>query len=73
MKYPINPRTGKEWTMEDEYSKRTSIHQGTTPEPPEADLVNSPSHYQLVAWRLSTLLKPHLRRKNTGATSRGTP
>ena len=33
--------------MEDEYSKHTSIHQGTTPEPPEADLVNSPSHYQL--------------------------
>ena len=33
--------------MEDEYSQHTSIHQGTTPEPPEADLVNSPSHYQL--------------------------
>lgn len=33
--------------MEDEYSKHTSIHQKTTAEPPEVDLVNSPQHYQL--------------------------
>lgn len=57
MKYPINPRTGKEWAMEDEYSKHTSIHQGTTPEPPEADLVNSPSHYQLDGMEVIDIIK----------------
>src|SRR5699024_1874563 len=57
MKCPINPRTGKEWTMEDEYSKHTSIHQGTTPEPPEEDLVNSPSHYQLDGFEVIDIIK----------------
>ena len=43
--------------MEDEYSKHTSIHQGTTPEPPEADLVNSPSHYQLDGMEAIDIIK----------------
>ena len=42
MKYPINPRTSKEWTMEDEYSKHTSIHQKTTPEPPPQTKTSKP-------------------------------
>ena len=46
--------------MEDEYSKHTSIHQGTTPEPPEADLVNSPSHYQLDGMEVIDIIKAAL-------------
>ena len=42
MKYPINPHTGEEWTMEDEYSKHTSIHQKTTPEPPPQTKTSKP-------------------------------
>lgn len=42
MKYPINPHTGKEWTMEDGYSKHTSIHQKTTPEPPPQPKTSKP-------------------------------
>ena len=46
--------------MEDEYSKHTSIHQKVTPEPPEGDLVNSPSHYQLDGFEAIDIIKAAL-------------